>query len=381
MAVPTVAAFTDTYLPTVNGVTYTVSTWRERWAARDGRMQVVYPDAADHDPAATEHPVRSVAFPYYEGFRVGLPSVPPAVRADDVAVVHAHTPFLLGLAGARFARREDLPLVASYHTPTAEYADYIAGGRLSAGVERVARRYECWYLNRADAVVVPSSPAREHLADIGVEATVEVVPNGVDTDRFRPVDATGFRERHGLATGPLLGYTGRHGYEKDLGAILDAVDGLRIDGTRPTVVFGGDGPARDSLMARAEGLDADVRFLGFLDREELPAFYSSLDAFLFPSPVETQGLVALEANACGTPVVGVDSGALAETVEDGVTGHHFPEGDVAAFRTAIRRTLADRGDLGANCLDRRDRMSVEYAVDRLADVYRTVVDGHAVAVG
>ena len=374
MAVPTVAAFTDTYLPTVNGVTYTVSTWQERWGRRGGRMHVVYPDASAHDPVGTEHPVRSVAFPYYEGFRLGLPSVPTAVERDDVDIVHPHTPFLLGLGAARFARRRDLPLVTSYHTPTAEYADYIADGRLSTAVESVARRYERWYLDRADTVIVPSTPAREHLTDIGVGASVEVVPNGVDTDRFRPVETAGFRERHELGDGPLLGYTGRHGYEKGLDAILDAVDGFRVDGVRPTVVFGGDGPARTGLMRRAEDLDADVRFLGFLDREELPAFYSALDAFLFPSPVETQGLVALEANACGTPVVGVDSGALAETVEEGETGYHFPGDDPAAFRDAISRTLAEREALSAACLARRDETSVEHVVDRLETVYRDTID-------
>jgi len=376
MAVPTVAAFTDTYLPTVNGVTYTVSTWRERWTRRGGRMHVVYPDADDHEPASTEHPVRSVAFPYYEGFRLGVPGVPTAVERDDIDIVHAHTPFLLGLGGARFARREDHPLVASYHTPTAEYADYIADGRLADTVERIARRYERWYLDRADAVVVPSEPARDHLTDIGVTASVEVVPNGVDTDRFHPVDTDAFRERHDLGDGLLLGYTGRHGYEKDLGAILDAVDGFRVDGERPTVVFGGDGPARQGLMARAEELDADVRFLGFLDREELPAFYTCLDAFLFPSPVETQGLVALEANACGTPIVGVDSGALAETVVDGETGYRFPQDDVDAFRAAVRRTLTERESLRESCLGRRDAISVEHAVDRLATVYRDAMADH-----
>ncbi|WP_254822374.1 glycosyltransferase [Haloglomus halophilum] len=376
MAVPTVAAFTDTYLPTVNGVTYTVSTWRERWGSRGGRMHVVYPDAADHQPASTEHPVRSVAFPYYEGFRVGVPGVPTAVERDDVDIVHAHTPFLLGLGGARFARNESLPLVASYHTPTAEYADYITDGRLADAVERVARRYERWYLDRTDTVVVPSEPAREHLTDIGVSARIEVVPNGVDVDRFRPVDTDAFRTRHDLDDGYLLGYTGRHGYEKDLDVILDAVDGFRIDGERPTVVFGGDGPARQGLMARAETIDADVRFLGFLDREELAAFYTSLDAFLFPSPVETQGLVALEANACGTPVVGVDSGALAETVDEGETGFHFEPGDVDSFREAIRWTIADRDTLSRTCLDRRDAISVEHAVDTLDELYRDTLDRH-----
>jgi glycosyltransferase involved in cell wall biosynthesis len=167
-----------------------------------------------------------------------------------------------------------------------------------------------------------------------------------------------------------VGYTGRHGFEKDLGAILAAVDGLDPD---LTVVFGGDGPARETLERRAAEVDADVRFLGFLEREELPAFYSSLSAFLFPSPVETQGLVALEANACGTPVVGVDAGALAETVVEGVTGYRFERGDVEGFREGIRRTLRESADLHEACLEKRESTSVEHAVDRLVEVYDEVL--------
>lgn len=409
---PTVAVFTDTYLPTVNGVTYTIRSWRRCWERRGGRMHVVYPRAAGYHPAEDEHPVWSVKFPFYEGFHVGLPAVPDAVKGsgsgseaktvgrttdgrptevtdgagpavgsgDGVGtaasggpgtgpdVVHAHTPFLLGLSGRRCARSLDVPLVASYHTPTAEYADYIADGVLSRVFERIARGNERRFMNSADTVIVPSRPARQHLRSVGIRTPIEIVPNGVDLERFRPVDTTAFRERHDLPDGPLVGYTGRHGYEKNLGEILDAADGLSAP-----VVFAGDGPHRAELEARADGIDADIRFLGFLDREELPAFYSILDVFAFPSPVETQGLVALEATACGTPVVGANAGALAETVVDGENGYTYDPGTPDDFRAKIERALDERETLSESCLDRRDGLSVDYAVDRLADVYDGLV--------
>jgi len=364
---PSVVAFTDTYLPTVNGVTYTVSAWRDRWTARGGRMDVVYPDGDGYEPAPGEHPVASVPFPYYDGFRLGVPRLPRAVRELDVDVVHAHTPFALGLAALRLARRTGAPLVASYHTPTGEYADYLSDRE---PVERViagaSRRYERWFFRRVDAVVAPSAATRRYLEEsVGTDTPVEVVPNGVDLDLFRPVDATGFRERHGLdGDRPLVGYTGRHGYEKRLSDLIEA--GSRLDAR---VVLGGDGPARADLEARADELNVDACFLGFLDRADLPAFYSALDAFVLPSPVETQGLVALEANACGTPVVGADEGALADTVDEGVTGYRFGTGDVAALCDAVRRTLAERERLAEGCLARREGTGVDRAVDRLAAVY------------
>ncbi|MFB6107801.1 MAG: glycosyltransferase [Haloplanus sp.] len=362
-----VAVFTDTYLPTVNGVTYTIKTWRDRWESRGGRMDVVYPKTDGYAPRAGEYPVRSVPFPFYQGFRLGTPWIPRRVR--DAEVVHAHTPFAVGLAGLRLGA--DRPFVASYHTPTAEYADYLASGdRLGRLLGAVSERYERWFLDRADAVLAPSETTANHLREeVGVSTPVTVLPNGIDLGRFRPVDATAFRERYGLAgvDGPLVGYTGRHGYEKRLRDAVDAAAGLDA-----TLVFGGDGPARADLEARAAETGVDARFLGFLDRDELPAFYSALDAFVFPSPVETQGLVALEANACGTPVVGADEGALADTVVSGVTGYRYPTGDVAALRDAVRRTLDERASLSESCLARRDRHGVDRAVDRLEEVYERV---------
>ncbi len=364
MSLPGVAAFTDTYLPTVNGVTYTVKTWRERWAARGGRMDVVYPDG-DHTPADGEYPVQSLPFPFYEGFRVGMPHTPSAVPPPDI--VHAHTPFALGLAALRAKRSFETPLVASYHTPTAEYANYVSvNGTVERRLRSVATAYERWFLDRADVVVVPSdSTARAVREDVGVSVPVEVVPNGVDTDVFHPTDSD-FRSRYDLPEEPLIGYTGRHGFEKNLDLLIDAVAGLESDAT---LVFGGDGPARDSLEAHATERGVDARFLGFLDRDELPEFYSAIDVFGFPSPVETQGLVALEANACGTPVAGVGAGALGDTVQNGENGYTADRVDVTSFRETLERTLADVDRLRERCLDRRESISVETAIDRLETVY------------
>ncbi|MFB6149417.1 MAG: glycosyltransferase [Halobacteriales archaeon] len=362
---PAVAAFTDTYLPTINGVTYTISAWRDRWADRGGRMDVIYP-ASSNEPEAGEYPVRSLPFPFYDGFRLGLPQVPDAVGPVDL--VHSHSPFSLGFAGYRMAQKREVPFVVSYHTPIAEYAEYVAPRRAAGLVSRVSRRYESVFLDRADLVLTPSESTRSAVAS-RTSTPVRSHPNGVDVGFFAPTDPTDFLERYGLPAGEfLVGYTGRHGYEKNLDRILDATADLEV-----TVVFGGDGPARESLERLAGEAGVDARFLGFLDREELPEFYSAIDVFAFPSPVETQGLVALESIACGTPVVAVDSGALSKTVTDGSTGYHYEPGSVSNFREKIERAKDEGSSLSTNCLDVRQDISLDRSMDHLESAYRELL--------
>lgn len=359
----TVAAFTDLYLPTVNGVTYTVRLWRDHWPNRRGPMSVVYPRAEGYEPADGEHPVRSVRAPFFPQYRLGLPSVPDGLCEPDL--VHVHTPFTVGYAGLRFSRDRDLPVVASYHTLLDERADRIAPPALSGGLQSACRAYERAFFERADRVVVPTTFARRYLSEtVGADVDAHVISNGIDTEFFRPVDPAPFRRRHDLPEGPTVGYTGRHGPEKNIDEAIDAVDGTDV-----SLVIAGDGPAREGLEAHARGADAEVRFLGFLEREELPAFYSALDAFVFPSPVETQGLVALEATACGTPVVAVDAGALTEFVIRGETGYRYRQGDVEDFQYAIWRALAERDRLSDLCRRRRSMLSVEHSLEQLAAIY------------
>lgn len=362
---PHVASFTDSYLPTVNGVTYSIKGWRDRYRDRGGRMDIVFPAADGYTPETHEHPLRSLDFPFYDGYRLSGPSVPTAVRGADV--VHTHTPFGVGLGGLRLARDTGAKLVASYHTPTAEYAEYLLPTDL--GVEtlrRTCQRYERWFFDHADVVLAPSPDTAAHVRDLGVSTSVEVVPNGVDTDLFRPVDDAAFRQRYDLpADRPLVGYTGRHGFEKRLSDAIQAAADMDV-----TLVFGGDGPARDSLERAARRHGVDAVFLGFIERSTLPAFYSALDALVFPSPVETQGLVALEANACGTPVVGADEGALADTIDEGVTGYRVPTGDIEALEAALRRTIDEGQTLSESCLETRSEIGLERAVDHLESYYR-----------
>lgn len=331
-------------------------------------MDIAYPSAPGHDRQEWEHPVPSLPFPFYEGYRAGVPYVPSPMR--DADIVHIHSVFALGAAGAVLSRYRDLPLVLTYHTPFAEYTDYVSPSAMIAdGLKEVLKRYERFILNRANIITTPSATTRRVLQDkIGTLTDIEVVSNGVDISIFEPVDDTKIRQRHDLS-GQLIGYTGRHGVEKELGTIIDIAEELPQD---VTVVFGGDGPDRSRLEAVANTSPVDVRFLGFLPRDELPAFYSMLDVFVFPSPVETEGLVAMEAIACGTPVVGVAEGALPETIKQGRTGLTFPYDDIKAAAAQIETITNDIEWFRDQCLDERQQLDVHNTLNSLSELYSSI---------
>lgn len=333
-------------------------------------MDVVYPNSPAYEPREGEYPVRSVPVPNYQGYRLGVATDPAELPTPEI--VHVHTPFTIGWAGLRLANRVDVPVVATYHTILAERVDQLTEEPLVQRTLRYAiRRIERRFYESVDLVTTPTPAAKRHLQrTVDPDAAIEVVSNGIDTSLFEPVPTDAFRAEYDLdAEPPILGYTGRHSDEKHLTEVIDAADRMDV-----TLLLAGDGPQRSELERYAEALDGDVRFLGFLDRTDLPAFYSTIDVFVFPGRLETQGLVALEASACGTPVVAANAGALRHTVLEGVTGYHYPPGDVDGLCATIERTLEEYERLHELCLRRRDMISVEDSVDRLDALYGRLLD-------
>lgn len=223
------------------------------------------------------------------------------------------------------------------------------------------------FLRAADARTVTSRYLAATIERrFGVAA--EVVPIGVDLDQFRPLDGP-------RPPGPV-----RFVFTKWLAEIYGPdvfLAALARLGSEPAweAVIAGDGPWAGRLSARATelGLGDRVRFAGRLPHDEIPALLRAADVLVMPSRREAFGVAALEAAACGLPVVASDVGGVAETVVDGRTGLLVPPGDPAALAAALARLAADpdlRARLGAAG---RERTAELYAwarcVERLERVY------------
>jgi len=340
-----VGFFTDSYFPEIDGVTYTIKLWREKLEAKGHDVSIVYPDG-DYDPGPNEHPIRSLPNPFYPGYRV--PTFRRPSTLPELEVVHCHGPGPAGVLGRYYARKHDLPAVYTHHTPIEEYFPQSVGSELIAGA--LARLYvplETWFLRSFDAVT--ASTAR-----IDRDVDHLPIPVGIDMEFFRPTDEDRYPDR------TVIGYSGRLSMEKNVDEVLRAADVL----PEYDFVVGGEGPRRDRLV---EDAPENVEFHEFLPREELPTFYSSLDAFVTASTGDTLGLSTLEANACGTPVAAADVAPFDRTIGPD-NGERFEHGNVDAMCGAIEACLRGSYDTRTAV----ERFDVRRTVSLLDDLYRTV---------
>jgi glycosyltransferase involved in cell wall biosynthesis len=210
-------------------------------------------------------------------------------------------------------------------------------------------------IRRCTAFVVPGRASAAYLEELDVGSDrIVVAPNAVDLAIFAEGVAEARRDRDELRhrlglTRPTLLYVGRLDREKGLDILLDAVRTLDAD-----VVLVGDGGEAQRLRLAAP---PNVRFAGWLDRDELVPWYAAADVFVLPSLSEPWGMVLNEAAAAALPIVATTAaGAAFELVEDGVSGFVVPPGDPTALADALLRLVSD-----AELRERAGRRSAELA--------------------
>ncbi|MFH1055101.1 MAG: glycosyltransferase [Candidatus Altiarchaeota archaeon] len=354
--------FTDSYFPQVNGVTYTVELWRRKLEERGHNVYIYYPGEGSYTPKEREYPFKSVGLNFYKGYRFAMP-LNISDETKHLDIIHEHGVVGMAVAGLLAARTHKIPKILTFHTPIDEYTQYLTSNRILIWVLKgMYRPWERILLNSFDLVTTASQAIRERLEGNGVR-DVEVLSNGIDLSQFYRVDGSGFRREYGIEDSKVIGFCGRLSYEKHVEDLINAAD--RFNGT---ILIAGKGPAEEYYKKLAEG-KRNVKVLGFLNRNTLREFYSTLDVFVFPSVAETQGLVALESMAAGVPVVGVPVLALKNTITNGVTGYHYARGNIDELLQKIEECYKNKSILSKNCLMEAERNSVEKSIDRLEEIY------------
>ncbi|MDH3706200.1 MAG: glycosyltransferase [Acidimicrobiia bacterium] len=295
------------------------------------------------------------------------------LRHRLVDAIHANY-WLSGVAGHQVKHELDLPLVSTFHTlarAKAETGDPEPQRRVDAEIDVIA----C-----SDAILANSPAERAQLIRLyGADPDrIEVVPPGVEHAFFSPGDQAGARAALDLPSGPLLLFAGRIQPLKGLDVAVRTLAALDRSDVRLVAVGGASGPAGRAEVARVReliarlGLDGRVHFVDPQPHRLLSTFYRAADALLMPSRSESFGLVALEAAACGLPVVAADVGGLRTLVEDRVTGYLIDGRDPQHYADAVARILDDpvhAAGLGASGAEMARRYTWSTTAARLRRLY------------
>jgi alpha-1,6-mannosyltransferase len=316
-----------------------------------------------------------------------LRAVGEVLERERPDIIESSDPYQIGWKAIAFGKSARVPIVAFYHSHFPEAylrgASKLLGHRAGKSLMSAAQRYVRKMYNRFEATFVPSKPLAEILERWGVRNT-RLVPLGVNIENFAPAPNDREKIRKTLGHDPgqtLLLYVGRLAPEKNTTALFEA---FRILATRRPgefrLVVIGDGPQREQLRR----LEAETRAVNWIqycaDPLELARYYRAADLFVHPGTQETFGLVALESQACGTPVVGIRGSRL-----DGIILHdqedwaaeNKPEALAGAIGQFSGRDLRALGGAAA------EKAAAQYAwpavFDRLFCIYREVCANYTVS--
>lgn len=330
--------FTDAYFPSIDGATYTVDEWSRRLRNRGHEVDIIHPESPDLEDEESGKPLGSVSNPFYEGYPVAR----PGNIFEKYDVVHCHSPGPIGISGLLNSKIHSTPCVYTHHTRLEEFIDYLGPvKRFKPVLGNLYRLIESGFVGRFDAVTASSDPKKRNW-------NVEKIPAGVDQQFFKPSER--MEELEELER-PLIGTSGRISREKNLREILE------LESDIPgTLVIGGDGPLKEELEQEYE----EAEFLGWIEREKLPGFFSSLDVFVTASEGDTFCKTAFEAASCGTPVVAPDKKPF-QTLLDSNTGLTYRKNLEKRLKDALEREFEPRKG--------SEKYSLERSADSLEELY------------
>jgi len=370
-----IALFTETFLPKIDGIVTRLCHTVEQLQRLGDQVLVISPAGGLTDyKGARIYGVEGVPLPLYPELKLGIPHPGIGVELEKFQpdLIHIANPAILGLGGLYYAKKLNIPLVASYHTHLPQYLHHYGLGMLEEVLWSMLRAAH----NQAQLNLCTSTAMVQELDNHGIER-LDLWQRGVDTEMFQPGWAS-VEMRDRLSQGHpdcnLLLYVGRLGAEKEIERIKPVLETL----PNARLALVGDGPNRQALEAHFQG--TPTHYVGYLRGKDLAAAYASADAFIFPSRTETLGLVLLEAMAAGTPVVAARSGGIPDIVTDGVNGYLFDPRDEQGAITATQRLFAnpqERETLRQNARLEAERWGWAAATQQLRSYYQRILNRYS----
>ena len=300
---------------------------------------------------------------------------------EEYDLLHSHY-WLSAIVGEQVAKRWGIPHVTTFHT-LAKVKEMAQAKSQEPILRSDAERY---ISDTSDALVVSHNHEHEALVQLyGASSDkIYIVPCGVDTNLFHPMSQKHSQQVLGLTGRPVVLFVGRADPVKGADLLLHAIASIGEDQEADILMVGGD-PKKDPEAQRLQklseslGLSDKVRFEGIIPQEKLPLYYNAAEMLVMPSYSESFGLVALEAMACGTPVIAARVGGLSSLIKDGGSGYlvswHCPEPYATRIEVLLSHPQFTK-TLGKAAYEFATTQTWEASATKLIKVYANLIKSH-----
>jgi 1,2-diacylglycerol 3-alpha-glucosyltransferase len=347
-----IAIFTDSYRPSINGITTSIDHLSVRLAQRGHRFTIISPTlTADEKPLhenITHISVPSIPAAYYEDFHwstLRVKKIMKKLEGSGVDLMHFMTPIFTSYLGIKIARKLDIPVVGTYHTLIADptYYEQLLNKLVRATPESVWY-YTNLYYNSADLVTAPTQNMVDLMNKNDCTTKSVAISNGIDPTIFDNSHWQEVREKYKLGEKTVL-YVGRVSIEKNINVLIDAFDKVNESIPESQLLIVGDGPKRKEIekYASRKKSASQIIFTGMIPHKELvtSGIFKACRLFATASETETQGITLLEALHCGLPCVGADALGISETISHNKTGFLIPPHSTEEMTKRIIQLLED----------------------------------------
>ena len=381
-ALKTIGIFNDSFPPIMDGVSLTTQNYAHWLNQKNQSVCVITPKAPDYSDNEPYPVYRYTSIPILmrKPYRFGMPdldfSYKTAINNVEFGLVHAHCPFSSGKEALRIARKQKIPLVATFHS---KYRDDFEQSIKNKFLARQMTHEIIRFFDKADEVWIPQAAVEETIREYGFKGKVQVVENGNDfatTEPIGPIKKTA-REKLGLKADELMFlFVGQHIWEKNTRLIVESLAEVKELPFR--MFFVGTGYAKSDLQELTEklGLQEKLKFMGVITgRNELRDYYAAADLFLFPSLYDNAPLVIREAGAMETPSILVSGSTSAENIRDNFNGFLI-ENSVESMSSRLRELIKDKNLLltvGQNA-SRTIARSWESVTEEVLDRYTHLIE-------
>lgn len=375
---------TDWYEPVINGVVISVVNLSRELKARGHEVKILTLSRNHHTYIDGDviYAASIGAGKIYPEARLKMPVIKAVIdkliewKPD---VIHSQCELSTFFMAKKIADETNAPIVHTYHTIYEDYTHYFSPN--AAWGRKVVQKLTRMLSSRVEAMIAPSRKIEDVLEKYDVLCPVEVIPSGIDTDKFgKYIETDGryrIRQQYGLSKEQtVLLYVGRLAKEKNTLEILRCQKRVSRYGTILMIV--GDGPYRSEIEEQVRELEISesVIFTGMIEPDKVAEYYQAGDFFVSASTSETQGLTYVEALAAGIPLLCREDPCLIDVVDNGKNGWEFT--DEETFENALVKWLdmsaASRQQLRRNAVQSADKFSTAIFADRVEKLYMNVCE-------